>query len=172
MLSHGNALVHPSDACQKAHDAIVAVELAAEDQQPSGYFGVFTDGREASGVYTDWAEVSSLLARAASYDEVAVWGQFDTRDEAMAFVSAETRAVASASAEARAEATRVEAVPLVKGVAVSWAPCKREGCQCSASFNGLPDEYAASRARVADRARATSIERRCSRQEVGVRSRE
>ena len=82
-----------------------------------------------------------MLARAASYDEVAVWGQFDTREEAVALVSAETRAVASASAEARAEATRVEAVPLVKGVAVSWAPCKREGCKCSASFNGLPDEF-------------------------------
>eukprot|EP00966_Prymnesium_polylepis_P042569 989100-Prymnesium_polylepis.1 len=95
MLSHGNALVHPTDACQKAHNAIVAVELAAEDRQQTCYLGVFTDGREASRVYTDWAEVSSLLARAPAYDEVAVWGQFDTREEAVAFVSAETRAVAT-----------------------------------------------------------------------------
>ena len=28
MLSHGNALVHPTEACQGAHDAVVAVELS------------------------------------------------------------------------------------------------------------------------------------------------
>ena len=31
--------------------------------------------------------------------------------------------------------------PLAKRAADSWAPCKREECPCSASFNGLPNEF-------------------------------
>eukprot|EP00966_Prymnesium_polylepis_P151553 3501906-Prymnesium_polylepis.1 len=62
MLSHGTSLVHPAQACQEAHDAQVALEVAQGHEHgrssvETGFFyGVFTTGREASGVYESWSE--------------------------------------------------------------------------------------------------------------------
>eukprot|EP00966_Prymnesium_polylepis_P265223 6127420-Prymnesium_polylepis.1 len=44
-------------------------------------------------------------------------------------------------AESTRLGARLGALPLVEGVAVPWASCKREGCPCTASFSGLPDEF-------------------------------
>ena len=69
MLSHGTSLVHQARACQEAHDAQVALEVAQGQEhgrsaaETEFFYGVFTTGREASGVYESWSEVSALIGR-------------------------------------------------------------------------------------------------------------
>jgi hypothetical protein len=140
MLSHGTSLVHPAQACQEAHDAQVALEVAQGQEhgrsaaETAFFYGVFTTGREASGVYESWSEVSALIARAAAHGEELDWSTFSLRESAVSFVEAATRKAAEASA-ATASAGPVQGVP------VTWFKCVRDDCPCEASYNGQADEF-------------------------------
>eukprot|EP00966_Prymnesium_polylepis_P112654 2605949-Prymnesium_polylepis.1 len=49
------------------------------------FYGVFTEGREPSGVYEEWAEVRAMLERAASHGEAIVHRMFCDRQAAVDF---------------------------------------------------------------------------------------
>ena len=140
MLSHGTSLVHPTRACREAHDEQVALEVAQglehgrSSAETEFFYDVFTTGREASGVYESWNEVSALIARAAEHGEKLDWCTFALRESAVSFVEAATREAAEASAATASTGP-------VQGVPVTWFKCVREGCPCEASYNGQADEF-------------------------------
>eukprot|EP00966_Prymnesium_polylepis_P214706 4972101-Prymnesium_polylepis.2 len=70
--------------------------MAQEEAPGRAFYGVFTEGREPSGVYEDWAEVRALLERAAGHGEPVTHRMFEDRQAAVGFIAAETRQAAAA----------------------------------------------------------------------------
>ena len=93
MVSHGTALVHPSQVCGKAHDAEAARQVQAEleaAQASARYYGVYSDEVGASGVYAEGGEVARLVQGEHGLAAHAVSAAFDVYAEAVEFVRART----------------------------------------------------------------------------------
>ena len=100
MVSHGTALVHPSAACEAAHDAEVAQRVQAELEEaraPARFWGVYSDEVGASGVYSAWEQVERLVMGDHGRAMHAEAAEFPLYAGAAAFVSARTRSRAEAA---------------------------------------------------------------------------
>ena len=99
MCSSGNALVHLSEPCRRAHQVKMAQEAAAEraeDSELAAFYGVFTLEPGRSGVYSDWADVERVLGgEELARSNLVSHNAFDSYEEADAFVKARTLAVAT-----------------------------------------------------------------------------
>ena len=94
MTSCGLSVCHPDAACvstcKTREEARARVELEAQARPPV-FYGVYSEELGASGVYTEWAEVSRLTDATEPACEGAVFGSFDSYAGAMDFVKARTR---------------------------------------------------------------------------------
>mmetsp|Transcript_22388 Transcript_22388/g.38232 ORF Transcript_22388/g.38232 Transcript_22388/m.38232 type:complete len:396 (+) Transcript_22388:1308-2495(+) len=87
MLSHGNALVHDCELCERLHDQSLEAEREAEERDEEVWYGVYSDEVGASGTYRRWEEVERLVSPAERVArEHASYGAFATEQEAQAFV--------------------------------------------------------------------------------------